>query len=73
MRADKLEDKIYDAQERYIKREFGKEAADRANYGWFVDGDAKHIIVSTKVYRHGVLTSTGILKSGKVTHDFESF
>ena len=43
----------YDAQMEYIKEEFGEDAANKANYGWAVDG----YTIATKVYGHGVLVT----------------
>jgi hypothetical protein len=59
------EDAVYASQQAYIRKRFGKKAADHANYGWGVD----EYMVSTKVYGHGVLTSE--YRRGKVYHDFE--
>lgn len=49
------EDEAYDAQEAWIKENCGDEAANTANYGWFVDEVDGNIC--TKVYGHGVLTT----------------
>jgi hypothetical protein len=54
-----VEDKIYEEQYDLIKRQCGKAAAEKANYGWGVTGDKDQVDVSTKVYGHGVLRSIG--------------
>ena len=53
LRSNKEESDIYISQEVVIKNRYGKEAADKANYGWGVDD----CTVQTKVYGHGVLIS----------------
>ena len=65
-----LEDRIYREQERIIRRDYGKRAADQANYGWGVDEDDGSIIVSTKVYGHGVLITYGDRSTGVLDHAF---
>lgn len=59
------EDITYGLQEEYIIEHFGKEAAENANYGWFVDEVDETI--STKVYGVGILTTS--FKT--FTHEFE--
>jgi hypothetical protein len=54
-----IEDKVYDEQYKLIKKKYGKDTADMANYGWGVTGGESWVEVSTKVYGHGVLTSHG--------------
>ena len=54
---DEIEDIIYDEQEKYIVKEFGKKHAKNANYGWGVDGEGKNAVIQTKVYGIGNLTS----------------
>lgn len=61
-RLDEVEDQIYDQQHEVIRREYGKDAADNANYGWFVDDTDGSVQISTKVYGKGVLVSTGSTK-----------
>lgn len=61
------EDEAYIAQGAYIERQFGKKAADKANYGWAVDEVEK--VVMTKVYGHGIVTTD--LTTGKTS--FEEF
>jgi len=66
-----LEDRIYNEQERIIRRDFGKRAADRANYGWGVDDGDEHLTVNTKVYGHGVFTTVADRRTGVLDHAFE--
>jgi hypothetical protein len=63
-----IEDLIYDQQYELIKERFGRKAADEANYGWFVDACESRVIVSTKVYGHGILQSSGSRRKN-ITHD----
>ena len=67
-----IEDKIYAAQERWIRKRFGDDAADNANYGWGVDVVDEHhyVLVATKIYGHGVLHSEAAGLSDRVSHDF---
>ena len=69
----KLEDKIYKEQEEYIEKEYGKDAANKANYGWGVNDNEDSIEVATKVYGIGILNSTGFPSTGEIDHDFEEF
>lgn len=69
---EKVEDEIYDQQYQWIKDNKGKEAAEKANYGWGVDETGKELVVETKVYGHGVLTSRGSSKED-ISHNFEPF
>jgi len=69
----KLEVEIYDEQYEYIKKHFGKDAADSANYGWGVDELGNGFRVATKVYGRGTLTSRGFLGDPEITMDFEPF
>jgi hypothetical protein len=64
-----VETRIYRAQERWILKRFGKEAADSANYGWGVSATDDYVSVQTKVYGHGVLTSEAS-PSVRVAHEF---
>jgi hypothetical protein len=54
---DECAEKILDAQERYVKKNFSEKAAAEANYGWFQRIDAGAVCIVTKVYGHGVLFS----------------
>jgi hypothetical protein len=63
---DEQTDAIWDAQEDEIRTRWGAEAAEDANYGWFVDEVSGFI--ATKVYGHGVLTTDVALN-----HEFEEF
>ena len=60
----------YDEQYELICKEFGKRAADNANYGWGVDGDENWTSLATKVYGHGVLQTTLDLADGSTSHDW---
>lgn len=62
---DKQEDRVYDAQIKWMEKKFGKKV--QANLGWAVTDEE----ISTKVYGHGVLTSW--IEKGKVKHDFQPF
>lgn len=63
-----LEDDAYEAQENWIKEHCGEEAAQKANYGWFVD--EVDGLISTKIYGHGIITT----EIGDPTNfTFESF
>jgi len=68
----KVENEIYDRQYQWIKDNKGKEAAEKANYGWGVDETGKVLVVETKVYGHGVLISRASTKED-ITHDFSPF
>lgn len=69
---DDLEERIYDLQEKWIEKRFGREAADMANYGSGVDEGENHVTIETKVYGHGVLiTSASNIES--ITNEFRSF
>jgi len=63
------ESRIYGEQYEEVKREYGKRAADRANYGWGVEDGDGYVRVSTKVYGRGVLSSTAIYRRG-VEHEW---
>ena len=63
-----FEDQCYESQYGFIKKDCGKEAAEKANYGWGVSGTEDYIDIATKVYRHGVLTTIGHYKTKKIEH-----
>ena len=67
----KLEDKIYNAQYRLIKKQYGEYIANRANYGWGVAGDENRISVATKVYGVSVLESEADYSDRKITHSWK--
>lgn len=67
-----LEERAYAAQAAYIRKRFGKEAAESANYGWGVEDWENGVIISTKVYGHGVLTTTGEIGL-PLSHTFREF
>jgi hypothetical protein len=64
-RAMEKEDALVDSQRKWIRKHYGKKAADQSNYGWFADD----VCYSTKVYGHGVLTSRW--QGKRVMHSFE--
>lgn len=68
-----LECRVFEEQEKYIREKFGDDAADNANYGWGVDVFDKGVSVSTKIYRHGVLTSKANIGDSGIQHEFEDF
>lgn len=47
------ERQLYAEQEALIVREFDRQAADTANYGWGVEEGEDVIAISTKIYRSG--------------------
>lgn len=61
---------IYDEQFTYIEREFGKNAAGNANYGWGVAADDTHVSIATKVYGHGILVSERHKGERRIHHEF---
>jgi hypothetical protein len=65
---DRLEGQIYVNQERFIRETFGDRAANTANYGWGVDEVER--VVMTKVYQHGVVTTS---MDDPASHHFEEF
>jgi len=69
---EKVEDEIYNQQYQWIKDKFGKEAADKANYGWGVDKTEPELCVETKVYGHGVLVSRASSEED-IGHEFREF
>lgn len=72
-RAEQVEEQIYAEQQAYIEREFGKRAANVANYGWGVTDEDDIVIVSTKVYGHGVLTSQAEAPLWQIKHSMEEW
>jgi len=66
-----LDEIIIESQEKYIKENFGDKA--EANIGWGVDEGDDYLTYQTKVYGHGILTTT-VNKDGEIIdEDFESF
>lgn len=63
------EDLLYGAQSSWIRRHYGEEAAENANYGWGVSGAGKGAVVETKVYGQGVLISH--MEGRRIVHEFE--
>lgn len=65
-----LEDKCYARQYRLIKATYGKEAAEKANYGWgVIDGEVL-LDISTKVYGHGILRTVANRCNGQIAHEW---
>lgn len=67
-----IEERIYESQEKYISEKFPKA---QTNMGWGVDETDNFISVSTKIYGHGILTSTSTKKGGRwseIKHTFET-
>lgn len=62
---DNWEDYVYEAQAEWLEKHYPQA---RTNDGWFVDEVMKQ--VGTKVYGHGVLTST-YSGDGTISHTFE--
>ena len=65
-----LEARVYNEQYDWIRKKFGKRAAEVANYGWGVTGDEDYVSVATKVYGHGVLESNVRLGADEIDHSF---
>ena len=55
-------ERIYNSQNREIKKKFGKDAADNADYGWSVND----YMVDTRIYGCGMLFSYCI--ANKIIH-----
>jgi hypothetical protein len=68
---ERLEERVYNEQEKMIRESYGRRAAKMANYGWGVDGTDEYIYVETKVYGHGVLCSRATFSTGLITHNFQ--
>lgn len=69
--AGKAEDRIYQVQVELIRKRFGKKVADKANYGWGVDGNKDYVDVCTKIYGHGTLTSHARRVNPRIAHHWE--
>ena len=59
---ERREQEAYDNQEAWIRKHCGKQAADKANYGWGVD--EVEGVICTKVYGFGVLITD--VESGEI-------
>lgn len=57
--------KAYASQKRWIKKNYGEAASKGANYGWVAGSDS----YTTKMYGHGVVTTTRV--GGKYVHTLE--
>ena len=68
---DKLEEAVYKAQEALIAIEYGRKAADHANYGWAVDDTG----VATKVYLPNgtMILCTEVDAKGVMAHEWEPY
>ncbi len=66
-----IEPNVHDQQYEYIKKNYSKKEAERANYGWGTDADERSVSVATKVYgkRPGVVTSYVKYPNKKAEHD----
>jgi hypothetical protein len=71
MDIEKLEDRAYDSQYEYIKKNYGKQRADRANYGWSVYEAEDEIVISTKVYGRDlrILITVVDIRTGSIAHE----
>lgn len=69
---EEFEDQIYSQQVDLIRKRFGREAADQANYGWGVNEGDRHLTIETKVYvdPQYVLISEGSYADGSITHEW---
>lgn len=70
------EDKIYDEQHKMITDKYGKDVADKANYGWGVSEDDGRLSVATKVYHPKgakVLTSNSEHPDLPFDHNWEKY
>jgi hypothetical protein len=66
--AKQYEEKIFDAQYKVIKKEYGAKIANSANIGWSIDGQGKTIDVSSKLYNGQILRS--YYRNGQILHEF---
>lgn len=72
---NRMWERVLDAQHGEIEKSHGKDAADRANYGW---GDATagdRVDVATKVYLPGgvrILSSTADYPGEEISHSWSS-
>lgn len=66
-----LENRITDQQFDLIAAEYGKDVAERANYGQGVLVLPEYVDVSTKVYGYGYIRSVGYYATGDITHEWE--
>lgn len=75
------ENRIYREQSRLIEQDYGKDAAEKANYGWGVIVNSTFIAISTKIYLaigNAVLTSSAAMpysprKKTVIVHSFEGY
>lgn len=69
--AEEIMDLVGNHQHEAIKERTSIDAADTANYGWFIDGDELGtLITSTKVYNTGeILTTTSVLTGRELTFE----
>lgn len=48
--SDRASSRVYREQYQHVLKRFGKEAADKANYGRGVGGDEHYVSINTRVY-----------------------
>lgn len=54
---EELEDRIMAHQTAWVHRHFGEAAAHNANMGWGVEERGTEVIISSKFYGYGILTT----------------
>ena len=69
IRSGAEESRIYDAQEKEIKKKYGKRAMEYANYGWGVDDHS----VSTKVYVKPTMILSSCFEGKKIVHEWSEY
>lgn len=60
-----LQNAVFAEQERLIEEKYGKQAAEKANYGYGQGGDDFSVSIATKVYGHGVITTDASIGDSK--------
>ena len=74
---ENLEDRIFNHQEILIFKKYGRDASDKANYGWGINEFEDRLEVETKIYGVGmeggrdVLTTKGYLSGGELEDRWE--
>ena len=72
-RQETLELRIQDGQYEFIKGKFGKEPAEKANYGWATIDVPNGVEIHTKVYGHGVVVTIVHFGDECMAHAFKPF